>query len=263
MLKPSKRGWFFAFVIWAIGMIAQSVLAGWHAWRDEQLATAIHWLHERYGAGWLAVYAAWAADNPVKAVAIGTCLIVVCLNVVTFAHDRFLAKRERDDIPNRPDETDISLQVTVNDDYQDDRKVFSFENYGNDPAFSASGKVALNGTDYLDFKAEREVLKGRPEPTFVYLVSGGKRELVRGYELAGILHEADMAIAQELHDGERYVFAATRTSEIDFLVSISFVDRNRALHGPTQSHRLIFRRRETRAAEACRFEPIPTNGLHH
>lgn len=261
MLKPSKRGRVVTIALFAINLIAQGLLTGLHAWRDEQLAAAIHWLHRWYGAGWLAVYMAWAVDNTSSAVLIGTCILIAGLYVVTFMHDRILATRvanlssDISEQSTQPNKSDVSLQISVNDD-QDDRQVFVFENYGGDPAFSATGKVALNGTDYLEFKAEREVLRSRPVPAFVYIVRDSRRELVRGHELAGVLRNADIEVARELGNMERQMFAAGGIGEVEFAVSTSFVDRNHVPRIRQNSHRLIFDRGERRAVKACRFEPI-------
>jgi hypothetical protein len=37
MLRPSKRGWFVTFALWACGVIAVALLSACHALFDEQL----------------------------------------------------------------------------------------------------------------------------------------------------------------------------------------------------------------------------------
>jgi hypothetical protein len=110
MLRLRKKGLVVTASLVVANLVGNTILHFWSAWRDEQLAAAIHWLHGRYGAAWIGTYVSWASTNPVGATVIATCILIAGLYVVTFAHDRYLARQAV--IPPAPDERRADVAVS-------------------------------------------------------------------------------------------------------------------------------------------------------
>jgi hypothetical protein len=156
--------------------------------------------------------------------------------------------------PSGGRDIDTVLHLAVND---DQLRAFCFENFGDDPAFSATARVQLDGASHLEVAADGLVRKGRPEPASVYLVSGERRELVHDYDLKSTLHAADISIGRELQNedkGHHLIFALTGTGECEFAVSTSFIDKYRRRCSQEHSHRMFFERDRDIYKSGVRFE---------
>jgi hypothetical protein len=159
---------------------------------------------------------------------------------------------------NEPARVDTALHLFVNDPYTDAKHAFAFENFGDDSAFSAAGMVGVADNVFLEFKAEREITRGRREGVRVYLVRSGAREFVDGFSLVSVLRRVDEEIGNAEADLQRQVFGAAGVGTAKFNVSTEFVDKYHVKHRRAASHKLIFNRSERELTQACRFEPIPT-----